>query len=151
VDERPVNWVSAPVLAFEQGITTLQTKGLAQQDDYPTLIACRVCWKGGQRTVAGALFGNGEVRLVTYDGFKVDAFPDGYVLILENEDKPGVIGKVGTRLSQENISIAQWRYGREFIGGKGISFINLDHYVPHAILEELEHEPEITRARLVRL
>jgi len=151
VDERPVNWVSAPVLADEQGIITAQTKGLAQQDDYPALLACRVFWEGGQRTVSGALFGNGEVRLVGYDDFKVDAFPSGYVLVLENEDRPGVIGKVGTRLSQENISIAQWRYGREYIGGKGISFINLDHHVPQAILEELETEPEIKRARLVRL
>ena len=151
VDERPVNWVSAPVLADEQGIITAQTKGLAQLDDYPALLACRIFWDSGNRTVSGALFGNGEVKLVGYDDFKVDAFPSGYVLVLENEDKPGVIGKVGTRLSQENISIAQWRYGREYIGGKGISFINLDHYVPPAILEELESEPEIKRARLVRL
>jgi D-3-phosphoglycerate dehydrogenase len=151
VDERPVNWVSAPVLAYEQGITTAQTKGLVQQDDYPALISCRIYWEGGQRTVAGALFGNGEVRLVAYDDFKVDAYPDGYVLILENDDVPGVIGKVGTRLSQEGISIAQWRYGREFLGGRGVSFINLDHHVPAAILAEFEREPEIRHARLVRL
>jgi len=151
VDERPVNWVSAPVMAYEQGITTAQTKGLVQQDDYPAVISCRVFWDGGQRTVAGALFGNGEVRLVAYDGFKVDAIPDGCVLILENDDVPGVIGKVGTRLSQENISIAQWRYGREYIGGRGVSFINVDDHIPVNILAELEKEPEIRRARLVIL
>ena len=115
------------------------------------MIACRVSWEGGQRTVAGALFGNGEVRLVTYDDFAVDAHPDGYVLILENDDVPGVIGKVGTRLSQEKINIAQWRYGRDFIGGRGVSFINLDNRVPDAILEELEREVEIHHAQLVRL
>lgn len=150
-DDKSVNWVSAPVLAYEQGIITAQTKGLVQQAEYPALIACRIYWDGGQRTVAGALFGNGEARLVSYDGFKVDAYPDGYVLVLENDDVPGVIGKVGTRLSQEKISIAQWRYGREFIGGRGVSFINLDHYVPKRIQTELEQEPEIRRAQLVRL
>jgi len=151
VDERPVNWVSAPVMAFEQGITTAQVKGLVGQGDYPAVVSCQIFWEGGQRMVAGALFGNGEVRLIAYDEFNVDAYPDGYVLILENDDKPGVIGKVGTRLSQEGISIAQWRYGREFLGGRGVSFINLDHYVPPCILAELEQEPEIRQARLVRL
>jgi len=151
VDERPVNWVSAPVLAFEQGIVTSQTKDLVDMVDYPALIACRVYWKGGQRTVAGALFGNGEARLVAYDHFEVDAYPNGYVLILENEDTPGVIGKVGTRLSRERISIAQWRYGREKPGGRAVSFINLDQRVPEVILTELEQEPEIHQARLVRL
>jgi D-3-phosphoglycerate dehydrogenase len=151
VDERPVNWISAPVLAYEQGIVTSQVKNLVEQGDYPALIACRVYWDKGQRTVAGALFGNGKARLVAYDDFAIDAYPDGYVLILENEDKPGVIGKVGTRLSRANININQWRYGRDFIFGRGISFINLDHRVPASILAELEQEPEIHQARLVRL
>jgi len=139
------------VLAYEQGIVTSQAKNLVEQRDYPALIACRVSWNNGQRTVAGALFGNGEARLVAYDEFAIDAQPDGYVLILENEDKPGVIGKVGTRLSQASININQWRYGRDFIYGRGVSFINPDHRVPAAILAELEQEPEIRQARLVRL
>ena len=150
-DDRSVNWVSAPVMAYEQDIMTLQSKELVNKGVYPALIGCRVSWEGGQRTVSGALFGNGEARLVSYDEFEVDAYPDGYVLILENDDVPGVIGKVGTRLSHENINIAQWRYGRDFIGGRGVSFINLDHRIPPVILEELEREPEIRQARLVRL
>ncbi len=96
VDERPVNWVSAPVMANEQGIATAQIKDLVERGDHPALIACRIHWEGGSRTVAGALFGNGEARLVQYNDFEVDAYPDGCVLILENDDLPGVIGKVGT-------------------------------------------------------
>jgi D-3-phosphoglycerate dehydrogenase len=151
VDENPVNWVSAPILAFGQGIQTAQTKELVQLLDYPALIACRVYWEGGHRTVAGALFGNGDARLVHYNGFEVDAYPDGFVLILENDDVPGVIGKAGTRLSQEQINIAAWRYGRERQGGRAISFINVDQRVPAKVLAQLETEPEIRHARLVRL
>jgi D-3-phosphoglycerate dehydrogenase len=81
----------------------------------------------------------------------VDAYPDGYVLILENEDIPGVIGKVGTRLGQAGINIAQWRYGRDRPGGRAVSFINLDQQPPAPILRELEQEPEIYRARLTHL
>lgn len=146
-----VNWVSAPMLAHEQGITTAQTKGLVDQADYPNLIACKICWQGGERTVAGVLFGNGEARLVQYDDFEVDAFPDGYVLILENDDVPGVIGKIGTRLWHADINIAQWRYGREYAGGHAVSFINLDDRVPQNICQEIESESEVRRARLVHL
>ena len=151
VDERPVNWVSAPVMAYEQGIITSQAKDLVDNREYPSLIACRIFWDGGNRTVAGALFGNGEVRLVAYDHYEVDAYPNGYVLILENDDVPGVIGKVGTLLSQEKVNIAQWRYGREFIYGKGVSFINVDQNIPRKVLEEIKREPEIKQVRLVRL
>jgi D-3-phosphoglycerate dehydrogenase len=97
------------------------------------------------------LFGNGDARLVQYDDFAVDAAPEGYVLILENDDIPGVIGKIGTRLALANINIAQWRYGREYAGGHAVSFINLDQRVPPEICREIESEPEVRRARLVRL
>ena len=151
MDARPINWVSAPVMAFEQGIVTAQVKELVLRGDHPALIACRITWEGGSRTVAGALFGDGEVRLVQYNDFEVDAYPDGYVLILENDDIPGVIGKIGTRLGREGINIAQWRYGRDAPGGRAVSFINLDQYVPPALLAGLEQESEIQRARLVKL
>ncbi|MCB9136339.1 MAG: phosphoglycerate dehydrogenase [Anaerolineales bacterium] len=147
----PVNWVNAPVLAHEQGIATAQAKHLLDLPDYPNALICRVAWKGGARTVAGVLFANGEARVVHYDGFSIDAPPEGFVLILENEDVPGVIGKVGTRLGRAGINIANWRYGRETRGGRALSFISLDARAPHALLRELENEPEIHRARLVRL
>lgn len=153
------NWVSAPVIAHEQGIQTAQAKGLVPLADYPNLIACRVFWseedgsleRGGHRTVAGVLFGNGEARLVQYERFNVDAYPEGYVLILENDDVPGVIGKVGTRLGRAGVNIAQWRYGRDRPGGKAVSFINLDDRIPKGLLVQLESETDIQRARLVYL
>lgn len=153
------NWVSAPVIAHKQGIQTAQAKGLVPLADYPNLIACRIFWvgadssmeRGGHRTVAGVLFGNGEARLVQYERFNVDAYPEGYVLILENDDVPGVIGKVGTRLGRAGINIAQWRYGRDHPGGKAVSFINLDDRIPKRLLTELENETDIQRARLVYL
>jgi D-3-phosphoglycerate dehydrogenase len=163
VDGRRANWVSAPVLAFEQGIRTAQAKDLAPQADYPNLIACRVYWDAdpdrppgldnqpGHRTVAGVLFGNGEARLVLYDRFPVDAYPEGYVLILDNQDRPGVIGMVGTRLGKAGINIAQWRYGRDQPYGRAVSFINLDSRPPRSLLKELEAETLIQRVRLVKL
>ncbi len=156
VSDHPVNWISAPVLAFEQGVITAQAKNLLTQADYPNLMICRIHWQGedgqsGNRTVAGVLFANGEARLVQYDDFVVDAHPNGFVVILENDDVPGIIGKVGTQLGQAGINIANWRYGRETHGGRAVSFINVDSRVPASILRDLERNQEIHRARLVRL
>ncbi|RPI30360.1 MAG: phosphoglycerate dehydrogenase [Chloroflexota bacterium] len=156
VNGQAPNWVSAPVMAYEQGIVTAQAKQLIRITDYPNLIACRIYWEKpeggfGHRTVAGVLFANGEARLVQYDEFSVDAYPEGYVLVLENDDIPGVIAKISARLGREQINIAQWRYGREAHGGRAVSFINLDSRVPKSILAEFENEPEIQHARLVRL
>jgi D-3-phosphoglycerate dehydrogenase len=152
VEGRRPNWISAPVLAFEQGILTAQVKNLLDQADYPNLLICRIEWEGGgSRTVAGVLFANGEARLVRYNDFQVDAHPEGYVLILENEDVPGVIGKVGRMLGDAGINIANWRYGRETRGGRAVSFINIDSRIEQNVLEELVSQPEITRARLVHL
>ncbi len=146
-----VNWISAPVLAHEQGIVTAQVKGLIELADYPNMIACKIYWEGGQRTVAGVLFGNGDARLVQYDHFEVDAFPDGYVLIMENDDVPGVIGRVGTLLGAAEINVAQWRYGRDHPGGRAVSFINVDNKISPAICTQIEQDSGVRRARLVHL
>lgn len=146
-----VNWVSAPMLAHEQGIVTAQVKGLIELADYPNLIACKIFWDGGQRTVAGVLFGNGDARLVQYDQFEVDAFPDGYVLIMENDDVPGVIGRVGTLLGQAGINVAQWRYGRDQPGGRAVSFINVDDKISPEVCTQIEQDSGVRRARLVYL
>ena len=149
-DQR-VNWISAPSLAAAQGIQTAQARDLVQLGDYPNLLACRLSWEGGSRTVAGALFANGEARLVQYEGFRIDAHPEGPVLIIENDDRSGVIGRVGTLLGEAGVNIASWRYGRQRIGGRALSFINLDQALPAALLDRLCAAPEIHRARQLRL
>ncbi|MBE9524333.1 MAG: phosphoglycerate dehydrogenase [Chloroflexi bacterium] len=151
VEGSQVNWISSPVLAHEQGIVTAQVKGLIDLADYPNLIACKIYWEGGQRTVAGVLFGNGDARLVQYDQFEVDAFPDGYVLILENDDIPGVIGRVGTLLGSASINVAQWRYGRDRPGGRAVSFINVDNRISPSTCSLIEQDSGVRRARLVHL
>ena len=93
------------------------------------------------------------IRLKNRLGLSSDEFLAIYTTpqLLEKTDLPGVIGKVGSLLGRAGINIAQWRYGRDYPKGRGVSFINLDGDVPLSILSELEDEAEIERARLVRL
>jgi len=148
--ERPVNYVSAPVIAYEQGIQMSQASGL-ELVDYPNLISCRVHWAGGSRTMAGVIFAGGEPRLVQYDAFRIDAKPEGYVLVLENEDVPGVMGRVGALLGRHNVNIGEWRLARNQPGGHAVSFINVDSAVPAQVLGELRREPAIAQAKVIKL
>ena len=119
--------------------------------DYPNLLACRVVWSEGSRTVAGVLFANGEARLVQFEDFRIDAHPEGEVLVIENDDSPGVIGRVGTLLGEHGLNINTWRYGRERHGGKALSFINVDRRVPDDVVTLLARIDVVQSVRRVRL
>jgi D-3-phosphoglycerate dehydrogenase len=147
---RPVNYVNAPALAAEQRLRVTQARGL-ETADYANMISCRVSWTGGQRLVAGTLFGGVESRLVLLDEFRMDARPRGQVLIMFSRDVPGVIGIVGTLLFQFGVNIAEWRLGRDRPGGMALSFINLDSPVPADGLIGLRALPQIIDVRAVVL
>jgi len=67
--------------------------------------------------------------------------------MLENQDFPGVIGRVGTFLGEKNINIAGFQLGRNEPGGIAISLINVDNSVPEEVLSQLAKLPHITSAK----
>jgi D-3-phosphoglycerate dehydrogenase len=146
----PINYINAPVVATENGISITQAKGINGLD-YPNLITCRVLWDGGERTLSGVLFGGSEPRIVQVDELQLDARPDGVVLIMRNLDVPGVIGQVGTIMAQYQVNIGEWRLGRDKPGGQAISFINLDSEPPQEVLDRLAQIDGVTAVRLVTL
>lgn len=149
-EDESVNYINAPLIATERGISVSQTTGVSEIE-YPNLISCRVHWQDGSRTLAGVLFGGSEPRIVQVDSYQLDANPKGHVLILQNNDVPGVIGQVGTILAAYDVNIGEWRMGRANPGGEALSFINLDSEPPSPVLEALENIPAIMQVKLVVL
>lgn len=145
-----LNYINAPALAAEMGITTTQTRG-KNPIDYPNLISCSVGWEGGTNLLAGMLFGGKEPRVVRLNQYALDARPEGIVLLLQNEDVPGVIGQVGTQLAAGGINIGEWRMGRDAPGGEALSFISLDSSPSPELLQAIENIGHVTQARLVSL
>lgn len=145
-----VNYINAPVLAEEHGITITQTKGM-NLVDYPNLISCLVHWDNGQRLLAGVLFGGSEPRLVQVDDYHLDVSPKGTILILQNQDVPGVIGQVGTILAAAKVNIGEWRMGRHQPGGLALSFISLDSEPDQETLQLLGGIPAVTGVKLVTI
>ena len=148
--ETSVNFVSAPSLAAERGISTSQGHGIGSLD-YPNLITCRVSWIGGARTMSGVVFGGKEPRIVQISDYHLDARPEGLVLLMLNEDTPGVIGDVGSLLGSFGVNIAEWRLGRNVAGGLALSFINLDVRPGSDVLDALRAVPAVTKAEVVEL
>jgi D-3-phosphoglycerate dehydrogenase len=145
-----INMVNAPAVAHARGITTTQTVGMNILD-YPNLIACQVEWDGGRRMVAGVLFGGIEPRIVQVDEYRLEAKPDGAVLVMLNRDVPGVIGQVGTILAAYEVNIAEWRLGRDRPGGEALSFINLDINPGDEVIRALSGVKAVTAVRVVNL
>ena len=145
-----INYINAPVLATEHGITVSQTKGL-NLVDYPNLISCRVLWDDGERLLAGVLFGGIQPRLVQVDDYQLDVNPQGILLVLRNLDVPGVIGRVGTILAADKVNIGEWRMGRHQPGGEALSFISLDNSPTDETLATLANVEAVIALKLVTL
>ncbi|MBI5078669.1 phosphoglycerate dehydrogenase, partial [Candidatus Saganbacteria bacterium] len=145
-----VNFVNAPLVAKERGIEIVEVKN-KEIKDFASLISLKVKTEKETREVGGTIFAGIGDRLVSIDGFKVDAVPEGYMLILSNLDKPGMIGKVGTFLGQHDINIAAMDVGRVKIGEKAVMILNVDNAVSDKLLSEITGIEGIFGATLVKI
>ncbi len=145
-----VNFVNAPFVAKERGIKVIEIKS-SRSIDFASAITIKVKTKEGENLVEGALFGKKEPRIVRIDKFFLDAVPDGYLLLLHNEDKPGVIGNVGTLLAANNVNIARLHLGRQTVGGEAVSVWNIDTQLSKGLIDKLLKLPNMISARVVEL
>jgi D-3-phosphoglycerate dehydrogenase len=144
----PINYINAPVLAEQYGIAITQST-TPKETDYPNIISCKAYWDGGERRLDGVLFGNEEPRIVRINRYKLEAKPEGTILLMLNKDVPGVIGQIGTILSAYNVNIGEWRMGRDEPGGQALSVINLDSEPPAPAVDALSKITAVTDIRVV--
>ncbi len=148
--DQQVNFVNAPFVAKERGIKVIEIKS-SRAIDFASSITIKVKTKESENLIEGALFGKKEPRIVRIDKFFLDAVPEGYLLVLNNYDKPGVIGNVGTLLGTGNINIARLHLGRQAIGGEAVSVWNIDTPLPADLLAKLLKLPNMISAKVVKL
>jgi len=145
-----VNFVNAPVIAKERGIEVKETTS-TDEGDYQSMIALRVKAKGKESYVAGTLFSKKDPRIIYIDNFKVEIVPEGELLLLYNNDKPGVIGNIGTLLGKNHINIARMHFGRERQGGMAISVVSIDAHASPQIIEQIKKLPNILSVKQITL
>ncbi|MEK6557142.1 MAG: phosphoglycerate dehydrogenase, partial [Candidatus Margulisiibacteriota bacterium] len=145
-----VNFVNAEILARERGIRVQETK-LPIEDDYKNLIVVKVKTKSSQHEVGGTIFEDIGEAIVQINQLKVSVLPEGILLVIPNEDCPGIIGKIGSVLGQNNINIANMQVGRVKKGANAVMLVSVDQNVDAQVIKELETVPEVRgKIRLVR-
>jgi D-3-phosphoglycerate dehydrogenase len=148
--EDPVNYVNAPDMARDRGIRVIQSR-TPHAGAYRNALGVKMETASGTTRVAGAVFDADTIRVTQIDDFKLEAVPEGYVLLLHNQDVPGVVGRVGTLLGENKINIAGLELGREHVGGMALSLFHVDDPVPDAVLDALRTHPNVVSATLLRL
>ncbi len=145
-----VNFVNAPIMAKERGIKVTESTR-AVTEDYASLIAITARSKMERNYIAGTLFGMKELRIVKLNDFFIEAIPEGHILLVNNYDKPGVIGNIGNALGSRNINIATMQFGRDQMGGKAISLLHLDVPLPAGMVGDILRLPNIISVRQIQL
>jgi D-3-phosphoglycerate dehydrogenase / 2-oxoglutarate reductase len=145
-----ITLVNARSLAQERGIDVLESTSSARLA-FANLMAVRLKTSECDLSVAGTLFGRSLPRLVDVDGVEVDAIPQGRLLMVRNDDTPGVVGHIGTLLGARAINIARMTVGRKPGSGRAVMLIEVDNDVLPDVLAEVRAIAGVREARSINL
>jgi D-3-phosphoglycerate dehydrogenase len=141
-----VNMVNAPVMASERGIELSEVR-TERAGDYQTLIRLTVVTNTQSRSVTGTLFGGNRPRVIDVKGVPLEAELRSHMLYVTNEDKPGLIGLLGTVLGDAGLNIATFQLGRADVGGDAIALVEVDQAVPADVLAKVAALPNVMQAK----
>jgi D-3-phosphoglycerate dehydrogenase len=131
-----VNYVNASLEAKERGIRVIETRD-ASIKDYTGSLQLSAKGALGEHSVAGALLGDGEIRITSVDEFPVNVPPNRHMLFTMHRDMPGIIGKIGSLLGSFNVNIASMQVGRKIVRGDAVMVLSIDDPLPEGILDEI--------------
>ena len=150
VSEERLNLVNAGVIAAQRGLRILEEKDTSSED-YPSMITLEIHTQEGIVSLAGTRIQD-ETHIVRANGQTLDVVPSSpYLLFIEHQDRPGMIGALGMLTGSHDINIAFMAVGRQAPRGHAIMVVGLDDPVPEAVMDEICAIPHIDRARLARL
>jgi len=145
-----VTLVNAKAIAAERGIEIIESRS-SRARDFTSLLSVKLHTSDGERWVEGTVFEHGGPRLVLVDGVPVEAPLQGDQIILKNDDRPGVIGAVGTILGRYGVNIANFALGRTAECAIGVVGVDDGAKVTPEVIAELRAIPAVMSAQLVRL
>ena len=143
-----VNRVSAPALLKQKGTPLTESKRDASPI-YGALIRIKVLTGGSWRTVAGAVAA-GTPKIVEVKGMPLEADFHPVMLFINNRDKPGFIGALGTLLGEADINIATFHLGRHAAGEDAIAILGVDQFVPEALQQRLRSQPHVRYVKVLK-
>jgi D-3-phosphoglycerate dehydrogenase len=144
-----VNEVNAPAFAETLGLTVSESR-LSAPGDYTDMLELSAVAEGKTVSVGGAFFG-ATPRIVSINSRPVEARPHGVLLVLENTDRPGMVGRIGTLLGDHGVNIATMSLSRDQAGGTALTVLNLDTAPSEKLLSEVRSSEDIQSAQVIQL
>lgn len=150
VTAQAVNLVNAHLVARDRGLALGLRTDEAGASGYANLITVTTQAGEKRKIIAGTVF-DGMPRIVRLRDLDIEFIPEGHVLVLSYEDRPGMVGRIGTILGRHNVNIASMHVGRRSRRGNAIVVLLLDEDVPADVVEEVGKGVEADFARVIRL
>ncbi len=148
---KEVNLVNVRALANQLGLLVEEVRSNEETDFNEWL---HVAAHAGTHKISagGTFFGShNHPRIVRVNSQPVEIVPAGVIFLMNNKDRPGMVGYIGTLMGKYHINIASMSLSREKIGGVALTVLNLDSEPPPPLLEEIHRDPDISNVRVVKL
>ncbi|MEI6306231.1 MAG: ACT domain-containing protein, partial [Deltaproteobacteria bacterium] len=147
--DQDVNMVNASLIAEQMGMVVEETK-TTHADAFSNVITLVVEANGKKRLISGTLF-EGAPRIVRLRDYSMDFNTDEFMLLLNYNDRPGMIGKIGTIMGQHDINIGSMNLGRREKKGEALVVLSLDSPVPAPVMEEIKAATEATFIKAIHM
>jgi D-3-phosphoglycerate dehydrogenase len=118
-----VTVINARAVATQRGIEIVESRS-SRPRDFANLLSVKIQTSDGEWWVEGTVFEPGSARLTSVDGVEIEVPLEGALILIKNEDQPGVIGEVGTILGKAGVNIANFALGRG--AGGAVGAVNID-------------------------
>ena len=148
---KDVNQVNVRALASALGLLVEEIRS-NEETDYNEWV--HVAVKSGEQrfSAGGTILGKRhQPRIVRLNGLPVEIVPEGVLFLMNNKDRPGIVGYLGTLMGKHNVNIANMSLSRDKSGGQALTVLNVDSVPPPALLEEIQRDPDISNVRVVKL
>jgi D-3-phosphoglycerate dehydrogenase len=150
VTAQAVNLVNAHLVAKERGLSLEVRSDPEAASGYTNLVTVTTQAGDGRKVIAGTVF-DGVPRIVRLRDLHIEFIPEGHVLVLSYEDRPGMVGRIGSILGRHNVNIASMHVGRRTRRGGAIVVLLLDDDVPAEVMEAVGKSVEADFLRMIRL
>jgi D-3-phosphoglycerate dehydrogenase len=149
-EEEAISPVNAAAIAKSRGVE-LASATRETLSDYANVIGLKAAWDGGELEIQGSIPAPGHARIVKLGPYDITLEPEGRLLIISNEDVPGVVGVVGTLLGERKINIGQLRLGRIKDAKTALMVVTVDNDVDAEAMAALRKLPHVLSAKLAAI
>ena len=135
---QPVNLINAQVVADEAGLVR-DVETFRPESSFSNLVELHLEGADTSFSITGTMFSEQDVRITSVDGYEMELKAEGHLLLYRNQDRPGMLARVGQALADEGINIGSLALGRKVPGTEALTAISVDQPLTREILDKVSH------------